>query len=151
MKHELLTDYKLISATRVDWGDMDSFQHVNNTKYFRYFENARIEYGLKTGILDRIHNEGVGPILAWTECKFVKPLTFPDTALVGLRILSIESSEMMMDYKIVSERNGVVTAVGKSLGVYYNYRENCRAAYPEELIRRSEEVEGRPIPRKHQA
>lgn len=151
MTHELLTDYKIISATRVDWGDMDSFQHVNNTRYFRFFENARIEYGLKIGMMDRLQDEGVGPILAWTECKFIRPLLFPDTALVGLRILSIEDTEMMMDYKVVSERNGIVTAVGKSMGVYYNYRENRREPYPEDLIRRSEEIEGGSIPRKHKA
>ena len=32
----------------VAWGDMDSYAHVNNVVYFRYFENARIAY------LDRI-------------------------------------------------------------------------------------------------
>ena len=28
----------------VRWGDMDAFQHVNNTVYFRWFECARLEY-----------------------------------------------------------------------------------------------------------
>ena len=28
----------------VVWGDMDSYAHVNNVVYFRYFENARLEY-----------------------------------------------------------------------------------------------------------
>ena len=33
----------------VDWGDMDSFGHVNNVVYFRYFENARVEYFQRIG------------------------------------------------------------------------------------------------------
>ena len=28
----------------VGWGDLDSFGHVNNAHYFRYFEHARIRY-----------------------------------------------------------------------------------------------------------
>jgi len=29
---------------RVRWGDMDALGHVNNTVYFRYFEQIRIEW-----------------------------------------------------------------------------------------------------------
>ena len=28
----------------IRWGDMDAFGHVNNTVYFRYMEQARIEW-----------------------------------------------------------------------------------------------------------
>ena len=42
--HELLALYPVTLALRVAWGDMDAFQHVNNTVYFRYFESARIAY-----------------------------------------------------------------------------------------------------------
>ena len=26
------------------WGDMDAYRHVNNTVYFRYMEQARVEF-----------------------------------------------------------------------------------------------------------
>ena len=28
----------------IRWGDMDAYGHVNNTVYFRYMEQARVEY-----------------------------------------------------------------------------------------------------------
>jgi len=31
------------SRTAIRWGDMDAMGHVNNTVYFRYLEQARIE------------------------------------------------------------------------------------------------------------
>ena len=36
---------KLIHVTRmpIRWGDMDAYGHVNNTVYFRYMEQARVE------------------------------------------------------------------------------------------------------------
>jgi acyl-CoA thioester hydrolase len=41
----LLAGFPVIVEQAVVWGDMDSYRHVNNTVYFRYFENARLEYG----------------------------------------------------------------------------------------------------------
>ena len=40
----LLETFPVVSKIPVLWGDMDSFQHVNNVIYFRYFESARIQY-----------------------------------------------------------------------------------------------------------
>ena len=42
--HPELAGYPVIVVCDVAWGDMDSFAHVNNVVYFRYFENARLEY-----------------------------------------------------------------------------------------------------------
>ena len=37
---------KLIHITKmpIRWGDMDAYGHVNNTIYFRYMEQARVEW-----------------------------------------------------------------------------------------------------------
>jgi hypothetical protein len=37
---------RLLHTSRqiVRWGDMDFYGHVNNTVYFRYFEQARVEW-----------------------------------------------------------------------------------------------------------
>ena len=42
-----MTDSRhLVQSTRqsIRWGDMDAFGHVNNTVYFRYMEQARLEW-----------------------------------------------------------------------------------------------------------
>ena len=41
---EVLAKYPVIVRQPIVWGDMDSYRHVNNVVYFRYFENARLEY-----------------------------------------------------------------------------------------------------------
>ena len=145
--HELLKNYPVVVECVVDWGHMDALRHVNNTVYFRYFENARVMYGAGIGILDRFVDEGVGPILAATECRFIRPMSFPDTALCGARALSIAGSEMKMKYKIVSQKQNTVAAVGTSLGVYYDYRNKKRVDYPEDLIARIDALEGHTVPR----
>ena len=41
---ELLAHCPVVIEVPVAWGEMDSFQHVNNIVYLRYFESARIAY-----------------------------------------------------------------------------------------------------------
>ena len=38
-RHLLIT-----SRMPVRWGDMDAYGHVNNTVYFRYMEQVRVEW-----------------------------------------------------------------------------------------------------------
>lgn len=150
-EHELLKDFPVVAVCNLDWADMDAFQHVNNINYFRFFENARIIYGFGMGLMSRMETENIGPILAWTECRYLRPLTFPDTALVGVRSLSIEGSEVLMEYNVVSKTQNVIAAVGKSLGVYYDYGNLKRVDFPEEILSKVDEIECRQVPRKHKA
>ena len=39
---QLKKDYPVVLSQDIIWGDMDAFGHINNTVYFRYFEDARI-------------------------------------------------------------------------------------------------------------
>jgi acyl-CoA thioester hydrolase len=38
----LTRKYPVVLTQDVIWGDLDAFGHINNTVYFRYFEDARI-------------------------------------------------------------------------------------------------------------
>jgi len=61
----------------VRWGDMDAQGHVNNVQYFRFTEQARIEW------FDRFapdrHKAGTGPVVAQTACRFIRSIVYPAT------------------------------------------------------------------------
>ena len=75
MTHKLRV---LVHTSRqpIRWGDMDMLGHVNNTVYFRYCEQARIEwtYGLYAGsdLYDK-----TGPVIVNASCTFLLPLVYP--------------------------------------------------------------------------
>lgn len=50
----------------VAWGEMDAYGHVNNIVYLRWFESCRMAYFRRSGVIDRVEGEGIGPILART-------------------------------------------------------------------------------------
>ncbi|MBU2038447.1 MAG: thioesterase family protein, partial [Gammaproteobacteria bacterium] len=58
-----LYEYPVVIEVPVAWGEMDAFQHVNNTQFFRYFESARVQYFDNLKILDYMNNYARGPIL----------------------------------------------------------------------------------------
>ena len=71
----------------VRWGDMDAYQHVNNTVYFRYMEQCRLEWFAKLGF------ETVGvdivPILVEANCRFIRAVTHPSVVRVTIRVTNI--------------------------------------------------------------
>lgn len=121
---------------------MDSFAHVNNTVYFRWFESARISYFDRVGFRGGTVEDAVGPILASTQCRFRRPLVYPDTVRVGARVSDVGIDRFTMDYRIVSGAAGDVAAEGSGLVVAFDYREGRKTALPppvREAIRRLED------------
>jgi acyl-CoA thioester hydrolase len=67
----------------VRWGDMDAMGHVNNTVYFRYAEQARIEWLEGMGFfLDAGREEAA--VIVNASCTFLLPITYPATVEVRL-------------------------------------------------------------------
>lgn len=138
---ELLEGYPIVIELDVAWGEMDSFGHVNNTVFFRYFESARIAYLERIGFAAVLEESGVGPILASTHCRFRIPLTYPDSILVGARATEILVDRFTMEYRLVSRKLGSIAAEGGGVLVAYDYRAGSKAHLPPSVCSALEEVE----------
>lgn len=137
-----IEDFPVRITLPVLWGHMDAFQHVNNVIYFRYFETARIEYFNRTPLMKIMKEKGVGPILASTSCRYIRPLRYPDTIEVGCRTLWISDSEAEQEYGIYSTKQGAIVAVGTGLIVAYDYEKQQRTTFPEEFFEAVKVIEG---------
>ena len=60
---------------KLRWGDMDVLGHVNNTEYFRYFEQARVEIFDELGF--SVLPDSTGPVIINAHCTFLKQLRYP--------------------------------------------------------------------------
>jgi acyl-CoA thioester hydrolase len=132
----LLADYPVVVEVPVVWGEMDSYRHVNNVVYFRYFENARLEYFRRMGWFEYEQETGIGPILHSTQARFRRPLTYPDTVSAAVRVAQLAEDRFTMHYRVVSHRLGAVAADGQGVIVAYHYSEGRKVALPDELRRR---------------
>jgi acyl-CoA thioester hydrolase len=143
MIEAFLQDFPVVVQFPVAWGEMDALGHVNNTIYFRYFESARVAYLTKINFIDPAANNGVGSILASTQCDFRKALAYPDTVEIGARVTEIGADRFIMEYRVVSHRLQKIAADGKGIIVAYNYREKRKADLPEVIRQNIQAVENR--------
>jgi acyl-CoA thioester hydrolase len=115
------------------WGDMDALHHVNNARYFAWFEAVRIVY------LDRLReglpgDGSVGPILASTSCDYLRPVVYPGTISVGARVTEIGSSSIRMEYAVCrTDAPAEVCARGTSVAVLVRYATLEKVRVPDEM------------------
>lgn len=138
---ELLQDYPVVVDCPVAWGEMDSFQHVNNVVFFRYFENARIVYSQRLGLHDMRERTGIGPILGATSCRYKFPLTYPDTVSIGAKIIEVQEDRFTMKYVVVSHKHLKVAAEGDGVIVMYDYRRSQKTTIPDEIQKKIASME----------
>jgi acyl-CoA thioester hydrolase len=139
--HESLTGFPLVISLPVLWGDQDAFGHVNNLRYMCWAETARVEYLVRIGLWVALPPDGVGPILVSISCDYKRPVTFPDTVLVGARVTRIGNSSIRMEHRIVSVALNEVVAEVDSTIVALDYSRMKSVPVPEHIRKAIEEIE----------
>jgi acyl-CoA thioester hydrolase len=132
-RDQLFRTFPVIVTQTVLWGEMDSYQHVNNVAYFRYFENARLEYFRRAGWFEIEGATGIGPILASTQARFRRALTYPDTIHIGTRLLEMKDDRFTIEHHIVSESLNDVATEGQGLIVSFHHATSKKMPLPDEL------------------
>nr|MBF0682179.1 acyl-CoA thioesterase [Pseudomonas sp.] len=116
----------------VRWGDLDARQHLNNTLYFRFMEEGRIQAFHRFGA-EGLASEGI--ILASIGCDFLRSITYPATAPVTHRVTGIGRSSLDMEVLIErSDEPGVLYARGREVLVWVNYDSGKSMPWPEHVL-----------------
>src|SRR6188768_285102 len=118
------------SRQAIRWSDMDMLGHVNNTSYFRYFEQARIEwtYGL--------HRPGevysaTGPVIVNASCTFLVPLVYPGDIEVRMYLGEAGRSSVATHYEL--DAQGKRAAEGAAKMVWIDLASGRSVPLPEAL------------------
>ena len=123
-----------VSRMPIRWGDMDAYGHVNNTLYFRYAEQNRVEWfeaqGLGCGVA---HDEA--PVIVNASCTFLIPMTYPGMVEVRMYGSHPGRSSFMTTFEMRIEGDERIYAEGASKVVWTNTATGKSAPLPEELRR----------------
>ena len=134
--------FRFIVDQTVLWGDMDAMQHLNNTRYFRYCETARIEF-IRKKLPDIWQQPSdaleVGVALAEVGCRFRVPITYPDSLAIGIAVTRIDDTEFEIRHDLYSQKLGLVAAQASAKMVYFDFQANQRAMMPPKMVRVLEE------------
>ena len=141
--HDALRGYPVVVALQVEWGDQDSFGHVNNTVFLKWCETGRVAYLERAGMWRLIETQGKGPILVSISCNYRRQVTFPDTVQVGSRVTKIGNSSFRMEHAIVSLTQDAVAAESDSTMVFLEYEQNNPLRVPDDMREAFGRIEGR--------
>jgi acyl-CoA thioester hydrolase len=137
---------RLVHVVRmpVRWGDMDAMGHVNNTVYFRYFEQARIDWFLELGT-PADPNLEFGPVIVNAHCAFLRQLRYPGDIEVRTYVgaLGRSSFETIQEVRRCDDL-AVVMASGGAKVVWIDYRREKSVVLPDALRARLETMEIKP-------
>ena len=130
----------LMHTTRmpVRWGDMDAYGHVNNTIYFRFCEQARVEWLEEDGFMVSL-DERNGPVIINAACTFMIPVSYPATVIVKLYAGAPGRSSVMNWYEIQVEGDDRVYAEGSAKVVWMNHLTGKSVPLPDTLRKRFED------------
>lgn len=127
----LLTHYTVSTQIIVKWGEMDAFQHLNNTVYIRYIEDGRIDLLEKLGMSDDMKASNIGPVLASIQCDYLAPVTYPDTLIVLSNAKQTGPKKVAFEHKIWSKQQNRLVAQGSGVGVYYDFTKGKSCIIPD--------------------
>ena len=133
----MLSDYPIIHIQPVAWGDMDAFGHVNNVLYYRYMESARIRYMDELNIFQH----DVYTVVASNQCKYIRPVFYPDQLKIGARVEEMRNSALRMSYLLWSEQQQAIVALGEAVMVCVDKENMLKMSIPEIIRQKVTKIE----------
>lgn len=127
-------DWPVTIEVKVPWGDIDGAGHVNNARYFTYFETARVEaYFRMTGRTATSRIGDLDIILASTRCDFRAQANMGDVLLVSARPTRVGDTSFTLAYRVERKGDGALVAEGESVQVCFDYEKQQKKRVPDAM------------------
>ena len=108
-----------VASIGVRWRDLDAFNHVNNSNYLTYLEEARLQW--LSHVPGPWFDEQSMPVLAASELNYRLPIEWPAQLHVELSCERLGNSSMTVGHRIVdAERPERLYSDGHVVMVWMN-------------------------------
>ena len=121
--------YSLLRPITTRWSDNDVYGHVNNVKYYEYFDSAVNAHLIEAGLLDIEKGALIGLVVE-TGCRYAAPLAYPQTVEAGIRVGRLGNSSVRYEVGIFAEQKTQAAAEGYFIHVYVDRETRRPAALP---------------------
>ncbi len=117
----------------IRWGDMDAYGHVNNTVYFRYMEQARVEWITSLGYKVAPGSESM--LMMNGFCNFYQQLSYPGELVLKTFIGNIGRSSLdVFTSMALSTSPNIEAAVGGATMVWVDLNTGKSSPWPEHVL-----------------
>jgi acyl-CoA thioester hydrolase len=94
-----LADFPYRHPITTRWDDNDVYGHVNNVRYFAFFDTAINAWLIEEGGLDIEGGDVIG-LCAESHCEYTAAIAFPDPVEVGVRAGHIGTSSVRYELAV---------------------------------------------------
>jgi acyl-CoA thioester hydrolase len=115
-EHKAREFYRAFIPISLRWSDNDQYGHVNNVRFYSFFDTAVNQFLIERGVLSpqtaqshqlekaeqNLSNRPVG-FVVHTHCDFYKPLSFPGDIDVGIRVGKMGRSSVTYQVAVFSK------------------------------------------------
>ena len=109
--------YKYFIRIKTRWNDNDSYGHVNNAIYHEYMDTVVNNFLIEHKITNSSESSPIGFVVS-NSCTYFRPVKYPDTLNIGLRIIKIGKSSVTYDVAIFKNNESEASARGSYVHVY---------------------------------
>lgn len=114
----------------VRWRDLDAFNHVNNSKFLSYLEEARLRWMMT--LPGEWIDENVAPVVAAANINFRRPIAWPNEIVVELFVERLGNTSLTIGHRILDASNdATLYADGNVVMVWIDKQRGQAAALPD--------------------
>lgn len=118
----------------VRWRDLDAFNHVNNSKFLSYLEEARLRWMVT--LPGHGMDEHVAPVVAAAHLNYRRPIEWPNEIDIELFVERLGNTSLSIGHRIVGASDpGAVYCDGNVVMVWIHRETGQPAALPEPVRR----------------
>ena len=100
----------------VRWRDLDAFNHVNNSSFLTFLEEARIRWFESWG--RQWVTDTVAPLMAAVQLNYRQPIPYPADVAVELLAERVGTTSLTIGHRIASEDGRTLYADGHVVVVW---------------------------------
>ncbi|MGD6899504.1 acyl-CoA thioesterase [Bacillus infantis] len=119
------------TQVKVRFCETDALGHVNNTSYFVYLEEARIEFFESLGY--SMDTRKWSFILASTKCDFLNQGYFNQKLAVTTYVSKIGNKSFTLEHEILCAQTKEPIAKGNAVIVYFDFEAQKSSSLPDHL------------------
>jgi acyl-CoA thioester hydrolase len=106
-----------VASLGVRWRDLDAFNHVNNSNYLTYLEEARLQW--LSHVPGPWFDEHAMPVMAASQINYRRPIAWPAQLQVQLFCERMGNTSMTLAHRVVdAERSDTLYCDGNVVMVW---------------------------------
>ncbi|WP_091794673.1 thioesterase family protein [Lysobacter enzymogenes] len=119
----------------VRWRDLDAFNHVNNSKFLSYLEEARLRWMVT--LPGHGMDEHVAPVVAAAHLNYRRPIEWPKEIDIELFVERLGNTSLSVGHRIVGADDPDALYCDGNVVMVWIHRETGQPAALPEPVRRA--------------